>query len=84
MEKGTKVASTSSAPPARTEEKPDPAEPVPEVPDATAPAARLRVATMTNLERIRAARVSTRRRHQCDTDGQTRVASARGRNSTAT
>ena len=66
MEKGTKVASTSSVPPARTDTNLDPAEPVPEVPDDTAPAARLRVATMTNLERIRAARVSTRRRHQCD------------------
>ncbi len=84
MAKGTNVAMTRSAPPASTAENPAPWAPVPAVPDETAPAARLSVATMTNLERIRAANVSTRRRHQCDTAGQTRVASASGRKSTAT
>ena len=39
---------------------------------------------MTNLDTMSAASVSTRRRHQCDTAGQTSVAMARGRNSTAT
>jgi hypothetical protein len=61
MEKGTKVESTRRAPPARTEEKLEP----PSVPDPTALAARLSVATMTNLKRIRAASVSTRRRVEC-------------------
>ncbi len=84
MAKGTKVAMRRSAPPARTEEKPEPWFPVPAVPDATAPTARLNVATMTNLERIKAASVSTSRRHQCDTAGHTSVASANGRKSTAT
>ena len=84
MAKGTKVAMTRSAPPARTAENPAPCAPVPAVPDETAPAARLSVATMTNLERISAASVSTRRRHQCDTAGQTSVASASGRKRTAT
>ena len=84
MAKGTNVAMTRSAPPASTDEKPDPCVPVPAVPEETAPAARLSVATITNLERMSAASVSTRRRHQCETAGQTRVARARGRKSTAT
>ena len=84
MAKGTKVAMTRSVPPARTAEKPPPCAPVPAVPEETAPAARLRVATMTNLERIRAASVSIRRRHQCETAGHTSVARASGRKSTAT
>ena len=84
MAKGTKVAMTRSAPPASTDEKPDPWVPVPAVPEETAPAARLSVATMTNLERISAASVSTSRRHQCDTAGHTSVARASGRKSTAT
>ena len=62
MAKGTKVAMRRSAPPASTEEKPEPWSPVPAVPEATAPAARLSVATITNLDRIRAANVSTSRR----------------------
>jgi len=84
MEKGTKVDRTRRAPPASTEAQPDPASPVPAVPDDTAPAARLKVATMTNFYRMSAASVSTRRLHQCDTDGQTNVARASGRKSTAT
>src|ERR1700722_1614189 len=72
MAKGTKVAMTSRAPPASTAEKPEPWSPVPAVPDATAPAARLSVATMTNLERMSAASVSTRRRLQGEIAGQTR------------
>ena len=80
---GTNVAMTSSAPPASTAEKP-PLFGAPDAPDETAPAARLSVATITNFERINAASVSTSRRHQCDTAGHTSVASASGRNSTAT
>ena len=84
MAKGTKVAMTSSAPPASTDEKPDPSDPPPAVPDDTAPAARLSTATITNLDRISAASVSTRRRQKCDTAGHTNVARARGRKRTAT
>jgi hypothetical protein len=82
--KGTNVAIRRSAPPASTDEKPEPCDPEPAVPEEMAPAARLRVATMTNFEMIKAANVSTSRRHQCETAGHTRVASARGRKSTAT
>ena len=39
----------------------DAPEALPEIPEETAPAARLRVATITNFERIRAVKVSTRR-----------------------
>ena len=82
--KGTNVAIRRSAPPASTDEKPEPCDPEPAVPEEMAPAARLSVATMTNFEMIKAANVSTSRRHQCETAGHTRVASARGRKSTAT
>ena len=48
-----------------------------------APAASDSTAATTSLERTSAASVSASRRHQCDTAGQTRPASARGRNSAA-
>jgi len=74
---GLNAARRRSAPPASTEgnEAPDPA--------PTALTARERMATMTNLESTRATSVSTRRRHQCATAGQTRLAKASGRNRTA-
>src|SRR6202034_2284414 len=74
---GLNAAKSKSAPPANTE-----ANEVP-VPAPTALTARERIATMTNLESTRATRVSTNRRHQCATAGQTRLANANGRNSTA-
>lgn len=70
------AASRSSAPAVSSVPNPSPL--------ATAPTASERTETTTNFDSTSDASVSTSLRHQCETDGQTKLASARGRNSTAT